>query len=56
MRPQNASELHPAPSAPSQPQAEIRAQPAGSRKANLTADAFTFYEFDGVKRRCKFCM
>jgi hypothetical protein len=39
-------------SGPTQQQAEISAEPAGSR----TADIFSFYEIDGDKKKCKFCM
>lgn len=41
-----------APSGFSRQQSEIRAQPAGKG----TADIVPFYEIDGDKKKCKFCL
>jgi hypothetical protein len=42
--------------APRQQQAEIRTGLAGNRKAHMATDAFSFFEIDGNKKLCKFCL
>jgi hypothetical protein len=39
-----------------QQQAEIRTGPAGNRKAHMARDAFSFFEANGDKKQCKFCL
>jgi len=53
-RTQNAPK---SPFAPSrQQQLESRAGSAGSRKAHIAADAFTFFKAYGNKKQCTFCL
>lgn len=54
---QNAPQA--APSVPVQRQSEIQAMqpaPVGSGKGSRAADVHAFYEVEGDKKKCKFCL
>ena len=53
------AQMEPLPLSPSHRQlrAESRASgPAGSKKAQVAADTLSFFEVDGDRKICKFCM
>jgi hypothetical protein len=37
-------------------QQAIRTGQAGSRRGNMAADVFSFFEANGDKKQCKFCL